>query len=139
MDTGGLGKKIAVEMQRRYSLPIVAAEKDRKFENIELLNDAMRTGRFFAKSDTRFAEDCSYVEWDRDSERLKISDRYHSDICDAVLYGFRECFHWLSTEEPKKIEYQTPEWYQREQEEMERAALNALKASQGSDDDLLIG
>jgi hypothetical protein len=127
MDTGGLGKKIAYEMQKRYSLPIQAAEKDRKFEFIELLNDAMRTESFFAKKDSSFAQDCLLVEWDRDSEKLKVSDRYHSDICDAVLYAFRECLHWLSTPAPEVIPYQTPEWFEREEKEMEKAAMNGLK------------
>src|SRR5271166_4286952 len=35
-DTGGLGKKITEELRKRYALPIVAAEKVRKFEYIEL-------------------------------------------------------------------------------------------------------
>jgi hypothetical protein len=84
MDTGGLGKKIAEEMRRRYTLPIVAAEKSRKFEFIELLNDAMRTGGFFAKKDSRFAQDSMLLEWDLDKttpDKKKVADGYHSDIC----------------------------------------------------------
>lgn len=84
IDTGGLGKKIAEEMRKRYALPIVAAEKSRKFEYIELLNDAMRMGRFFAKKDSRFADDCSRIKWETDlvnPEKPKISDNFHSDVC----------------------------------------------------------
>jgi hypothetical protein len=84
MDTGGLGKKIAEEMRRRYTLPIVAAEKVRKFEFIELINDAMRMGRFFAKKESRFAEDCGRLKWETDitnPEKPKISDNFHSDVC----------------------------------------------------------
>ena len=41
------------------------------------------------------------VQWDRESkirnpERPKISTTFHSDICDAVLYAWRECRHYLS-------------------------------------------
>lgn len=129
-DTGGLGKKIAHEMQKRFSLPIVAAEKDRKYEFIEILNDAMRTKSFFAKASSRFAQDCSLVEWDLDKSvngKLVISDRYHSDINDAVLYAFRESLHWLSEDAPKKIEYLSDDWHKMEVEEMERVALEALK------------
>lgn len=98
MDTGGLGKKISEELQKRYSLPITSAEKSRKFEYIEILNDAMRTGRFFAKESSAFAQDCMMVEWDKDKsngDKLVVSDKFHSDICDAVLYAFREALHWL--------------------------------------------
>jgi hypothetical protein len=130
MDTGGLGKKIAEEMRKRYSLPIVAAEKIRKFENIEILNDAMRTGRFFAKNDSRFAQDALLVEWDRDvtnPDKLKVSEGYHSDICDAVLYSYREALHWLSEDAPVKLVPQTPAWFNKQVEEMEDAARNSMK------------
>lgn len=125
MDTGGLGKKIAEELQSRYGQPIVAAEKTRKFEFIEILNDAMRTERFFAPHKSRFATDCNLVEWDRDSERLKIKDTYHSDICDATLYAFREAFHWLYEAPKKKIITGSEEWKQKQIEEMEKAAYDA--------------
>jgi len=92
MDFGGLGKKIGEEMIKRHGIPVEAAEKQRKMENIELLNDALRTGRFKAKSGSRFAQDSYLVEIDRDKstpERIKVSDRYHSDIIDSVLYAFK--------------------------------------------------
>lgn len=134
MDTGGLGKKIAEEIQRRYSIPIQAAEKSRKYEFIEILNDAMRTSRFFAQRRSRFAQDCFLVEWDKDSQELKISDNYHSDITDAVLYAFRESLHWLYEPEAPKIAPQTPEWFKRQEEEMESLALRSLQSRNQEDD-----
>ena len=44
-DTGGLGRKIAEEIQSRFRIPIVAAEKVRKSEYIELLKDAGSVSR----------------------------------------------------------------------------------------------
>lgn len=113
VDFGGLGEKIAEELRSRWGLPVEAAEKSRKAENIELLNDAMRTGRFFASRQSRFAQDCALVEWDRDKstpDRMVISDRYHSDACDMVLYGFRKALHWLSEDKPKEPAYGSREW-----------------------------
>lgn len=98
MDAGGLGAKIAEELRKRFSLPIVAAEKSRKNEYIALTNDALRNGRFMAKNTSRFAQDSMIIEWDMDkstSDRLVMKQDPHSDICDAVLYGYRECLHWL--------------------------------------------
>lgn len=81
-DTGGLGKKIAEEIANRTGIPIEAADKQRKNEHIELLNDALRTSRFFAPAESRFAQDCMLVEWDKSNpEKPKISERFHSDIC----------------------------------------------------------
>jgi phage terminase large subunit-like protein len=122
MDTGGLGKKIAEEIRRRFSIPVEAAEKSRKFEYIELLNDAMRMGHFFAKRTSVYAQDCARVKWDQDATVLKISDTYHSDICDSVLYAFRESLHWLWLPEEPVIERNTPEWLAREEERMEKQA-----------------
>lgn len=101
IDAGALGKKIQEEIHKRHSLNLVAAEKSRKIEFIELLNDDLRKGRLLAKEGSIFAEDCLLVQWDRESkiknpERPKVSKTYHSDICDAVLYAWRECQHYLS-------------------------------------------
>lgn len=98
VDTGGLGKKIAEELTARLGIPLKAAEKARKAEYIELVNDALRSGRLLVKAESRFAQDAMLVEWDRvrsTPERRVISERYHSDIGDALLYAFRESLHWL--------------------------------------------
>jgi len=107
MDTGGLGKKIAEEITKRYVLPITPAEKVRKYEYLELLDDALRTGHFKAKTTSGFAQDCLLTEWDMEKKKkgiLQISDKYHSDIIDAVLYGYREAMHWIE----KPIQPKTP-------------------------------
>jgi len=109
-DTGGLGKKIVSEWQGRFSVGIEAAEKTRKLEHVELLNDALRTGRFFAPRDGRFAADCALVEWDKSNpESWKIGTQFHSDICDAVLYAYRRALHWLHVPETPAPKRGTPE------------------------------
>lgn len=138
MDTGGLGKKIAEEITRRYQIPISAAEKSRKFEYIEILNDAMRIGQFYAKKETQFAEDCKHVEWDRDSTQLKIKDSFHSDICDSVLYGFREALHWMFEPPQEKILPKSDKWYQREVEQMEEQAEQVYRSKLPENDPLEI-
>lgn len=133
-DFGGLGKKISEEMIRRFQIPLKPAEKTRKIESIELLNDAMRRGHFKAKKNSRFASDCMLVEWDKDRsspEAKKISDHFHSDICDAVLYSFRESpsFSWRPPiVRPKPG---TPEWAKEEVTAMESAAEDYFKTLEG--------
>lgn len=105
MDAGALGKKIQEEFLQRHSLQIEAADKNRKHEFIELLNDDLRNGKFKAFSGSLFAQDALLVQWDRSErvisqQRLKISDTFHSDICDATLYAWREARHFLA-EAPK--------------------------------------
>lgn len=121
MDAGGLGKKIAEELRKRFALPIQAAEKSRKLEYLELLNDALRTGRFFAKQDSVFASDANRLQWDMDRstpDKLVISDKFHSDIIDSTLYAFRESTHWLFEPEPERAIQGIPAWYREEEDRM---------------------
>ena len=129
MDAGALGKKIQEELRFRHGLHIEAAEKSRKVEFIELLNDDLRTEKFKAFENSIFQEDCMLVQWDKDSkirnpERPKISDTYHSDICDAVLYAWRDCKHYLSEKPIDKPEPNTDDYMKelerKEAEEMQR-------------------
>ena len=121
MDTGGLGLKIAEELRKRFQLPVVAAEKTRKFEYIELLNDALRYNRFFASNKSLFANDCMLIEWDKDRmapDRLIVSNKFHSDISDAVLYSFRESLDWLSEAEAVSPIPYTDDWYKLQEDKM---------------------
>lgn len=130
IDTGGLGKKIAEELQRRHNIPLQAADKARKMENLALLDDALRTSQFMARAGGSFAQDCNMVEIDRDrstSDRLIVSDRYHSDICDAVLYAFKECSAWSFQAETPKPKPGTKEWFEQEVNRMEENEFERLK------------
>jgi hypothetical protein len=99
MDAGALGKKIQEEIRFRHSLPVEAASKERKFEFIKLLNGDLRSGKVKVRADSRFAQDCERVVWDWDDPaKPKISDRYHTDIGDAVLYAWREAKHYFEKE-----------------------------------------
>lgn len=137
MDTGGLGKKIGEELTKRFSLPITAAEKSRKFEFLELLDDALRTGYFKAKRTSSFAQDCVLTEWDMEKKRkgiLEISDKYHSDIIDATLYAYREAMHWIEKPIIPLPKVGSPEHYQRIEDEMFMQSLNSQIKK---DDDLM--
>lgn len=121
IDEGGLGKKLAEEMRRRYHIPVQPAEKQRKMENIAFLNDALRTGRFLAQKNSRFAQDSYLVEVDRDKstpDRIKVKDNYHSDIIDAVLYAFKESPAFVYQAPEPKLAKGTKEWFSKEEEDM---------------------
>lgn len=127
IDTGGLGKKIAEEMSRRHHIPVQAADKLRKMEHISFLNDALRTGRFKAKSKSKFAQDSYLVEIDRDKstpDKVKVSNSYHSDIIDAALYAFVESPAFTYTPPIEKPKYGTKEWADSEQDSMWDNAIN---------------
>ncbi len=94
IDEGGLGKKIAEEMRRQHGIPVQPADKARKQENVEFLNDALRLGRFKANKQSRFAQD-SYlvqIDWDKstaDKIVVKKQPRYHrrGTVCRQRMPG----------------------------------------------------
>lgn len=136
MDLGSIGKKAVEDFRPRFALPLEAADKHRKFEHIEILNDAMRTGKFKARAGGPFAEDASIVQWDQDAKaigEMKIAEDYHSDITDAVLYAFWCCYGYLAKPKPPpppKEEVATIERIWREQ----NRSRDPLEALLGLDD-----
>lgn len=130
MDAGALGKKIQAEIQQRHSIPLEAAEKTRKLEYIELLNDDLRTGKLKTLPGSKFEQDTYLVQWDRSTPaKPKISDTYHTDIGDAVLYAWRECKHYLFTEVVEKVSPNSTRYMElleeKEAEAMERSKRDA--------------
>lgn len=137
MDMGALGKKIGEEIIKRHQIPVEAADKVRKMENIEILNDSLRTGRFMAKSNSRFAQDSYLVEVDRDKstpERIKVSSAFHSDIIDAVLYGFKFSPAYAYTPPENKPKPGTKEWAEAQVDSMFELELEGLQKEQDYND-----
>lgn len=70
------------------------------------------------------------LEWDHDKstpERRVVSDRYHSDVCDAVLYAWRESFSYANSTPTAKPKLYSPKWYEEEAARMERDAEEHFK------------
>lgn len=122
MDAGALGKKIQEEIKFRHGINVEAAEKHRKFEFIELMNDDLRTGKLKIQKESQLAQDYNLIQWDRRTPgKLKISDTFHSDIADAALYAWREARHYAYEMAPKKLDPYSDEYMERlEQEEAEQ-------------------
>lgn len=121
IDAGGLGKKLAEELRRQHQLPVEDADKTRKQETVEFLNDALRTGKFKARARSVFAQD-SYlvqIDWEKSTPNKVVIKRYpHSDIIDAVLYAFKQspAFSYVKPKDEPK--YGTKEWAERQSDRM---------------------
>lgn len=137
IDQGGLGKKLAEEMRRRHGIPVQAADKARKMENIAFMNDALRTGRLKAKQESKFAQDTFLVEIDKQKstpDKIKVSDKYHSDIIDAVLYAFRESPAYTYQAPARKPVPGSQEWLDAQDNEMfEREMQGFLKEKENKE------
>lgn len=134
MDEGGLGKKLAEEVRRRHAINVEPADKMRKQENVELLNDSLRLGKFKAKSASRFAQD-SYlvqIDWDKSTpNRVVVKKKPHSDIIDAVLYAFKESYAFShSPSPPPGPKWGTKEWADAQTNEMFEKELEGAQKEQ---------
>lgn len=133
-DPGGGGKKLIESLRPRYLIPMETADKQGKIANYGLLNNALRTGRFFAKKDSRFAQDCNLLEKDRDkSTPDKTVVKGHSDIVDAVLYAFKESPAYAFRPEPEPPKKGTPEWNQAQDDAMRTRLYQQIKAEQDAE------
>lgn len=109
-DPGGGGKKLIESLRLRYTVPMEAADKLGKIANYGLLNNALRTSRFYARSDSRFAQDCNLLERDRDkSTPEKTVVKGHSDSVDSALYAFKESPAYAFTPPIRRPAAGTPE------------------------------
>lgn len=130
-DPGGGGKKLIESLRLRYPIPMNAAEKTEKIANYGLLNNALRTGRFYAKRDSRFAQDCNLLEKDKDrSTPDKTVVKGHSDAVDSALYAFRESPAYGYTPPVTPPKAGTPEWAQAEEDRMREALYKQIKEEQ---------
>lgn len=106
IDAGALGKKVQEELNFRYSFDLQAAEKDRKFEFIEFLNDALLKGHIKIKSGSELAYEMKLLTKDEEkfSKGILAEDkRYENHLCDAFLYCWRFCWNFRYTDPlPKK-------------------------------------
>ncbi len=131
IDEGGLGKKLAEEMRRRHHIPVQPADKARKQENVEFLNDALRLGEFKAKSTSRFAKD-SYlvqIDWDKSTpQKIVVKKKPHSDIIDAVLYAFKESPAFTYRKPEAEAAEGSAEWNRKQQDKMFEAEMEGMKA-----------
>lgn len=138
VDQGGLGKKIAEEMRRRHKIPVIAAEKNRKFEHITFLNDALRTGNFMAKRNSRFAQDSYMVEVDHEKttpDKIVVKQNFHSDIIDSVIYAYVASPSFGYEKPIKKPKVGTKEWFASEEKDMFDQNLEKLKHQQALEKD----
>lgn len=146
IDQGGLGLKIAEEIRRRHHIPVIGAEKQRKQETVEFLNDHLRLGTFKAKKTSQFAKD-SYlvqIDWDKTTpDKIVVKKQPHSDIIDAVIYAFKESPAYTYSAPPApKAAWGSKEWADAQASQMEDAAMEHFTALQDaantpSDDDYI--
>jgi len=134
-DPGGGGKKLIESLRHRYPIPMEPADKLGKIANYGLLNNALRTARFFAKRDSRFAQDCNILEKDRDkSTPDRTVVKGHSDAVDSALYAFKESPAYSYTPPKPKPVKGTPEFDKAFAQEIEDYNMDRIRRERENKD-----
>lgn len=135
----GSSLKIAEELATRYSLSVEPAERHRKVEYIQFLNDDLIKGKFKIHSSCQWAlNDIVKVMWDRDKStnaKKVISEDFHSDIMDAVLYAHRHSLHYASRELSKPPTFGSREFYEVLEEQMLEHLENIIQRGHNYEDE----
>ncbi len=115
-DSGGLGKMILQEMNVRYGLSILPAEKKDKFDFIEHFNSDMLMGRIKVPEGCAIVQEWVTLPWDED--RRHEDPGFPNHLADAALYAWRDSKHFAGKLAAPATPVGSPEWYrQREREE----------------------
>lgn len=123
-DTGGGGRMYVEEVMSRYGRVFTPAKKTEKYEHVRLFNDALRSGQIKVQRGSPLEQELATLpiepDWmpfvdgvkpgDEAPDRFPKEDsRYPNHCCDASLYSFRSCFHYLHTDAVKEPEPGTDE------------------------------
>jgi hypothetical protein len=119
-DVGGQGKAFEAEWRARYDLPIEAAEKTNRLGFINLMNGDLERGavRIVRGPGTQcLIDELLTLIWD---DELHTRTRHGAEdhATDAMLYGWRGCYHYASRE--RKPEVGLDERWRRKAERIQR-------------------
>ncbi len=145
-DTGALGKGYAEEFRRIHQIPIEAAEKTRKFEFVELLNDDFRRKKAIVvdgQDDNECVGADAYIEEARacrrekdERGRLRSDPRDDDHALDAGLYIHRDAYHYLHVPTPPKPKPGTPEYRSAEEKCIQKWVFAEVERNKRKDDDV---
>lgn len=109
-DTGGLGKSIAAELVKRYGIAVKPAEKKEKLAAQQLLNGDFIDGKLYVLETLEdLIHQYSILTYgDNGMEDSSIPN----DLCDAVLYAYREAHHYSYKPKQPKISRDSDEFMQ---------------------------
>ena len=132
-DSGGLGKMIVEELNKRYELNVWPAEKSKKLDHITLINSDFQTGRLLIEespSTEPLRDELTLLEWnlaEKEKGRFIERDDLENHCSDAMLYGWRECMHYLHRESNPVPESGSPEYFRKFEKELEAECLKSVE------------
>ncbi len=132
-DKGSLGGVLYLqELQSRFGLSIVEAEKREKFDHIELLNSDFYADRIKVIYKSDLDHELCGLQWDLSREsktrltrtgKLKEDPSCANHLTDAFLYLWRYCYHYWAVAAEVGLKIGTTEWWR----DQERKSIEKLR------------
>lgn len=127
VDAGALGKAI-VENFQSHGLVCEAADKTKKAAYVELLNGELISGKLKIQKGLKVCDEMRLLQWDPDRPG-KEDERFANNCCDAALYAFRKCYHWLSPDPVQLPAAGSQEAYAQESARMMERRMRDIRKS----------
>jgi hypothetical protein len=131
-DAGGGGKPAVMGWSKkwveRYQMPITEATKQNKAMAIKQVNNDLRGGKLKLRDGSPLIAEMLVHRWapQRSATGKMVEDPSTANhCCDAALYAHRESYHHRFREQVLQPEAGSAEWLQREERDLEEAAISA--------------
>lgn len=128
----GANKQGVESMKSRALIPFEYAEKHDKVTFIEIMNGDFVQEKIKIQHDLKnLIKELSELVWKTNGGKIvypkKEDPALPNHMCDALLYAWRCGFHYAYQAAPKEPEPFSPEWYKREQTNMEDRAYEQAR------------
>lgn len=148
MDVSAGGKQLIETLNKHHGLSIKDAEKQHKFDFIELQNADTRAGRIKYMANSELTQQMSLLQYDlsRGQEfsnvarkgKLAENPSQANDLCDAWLYLWRYSYHHWQSSRIAVVEPGSPEhWAQVRRNDIESLLRQRRQAQTGNPNDPL--
>jgi hypothetical protein len=128
-DSGGLGKMIIQELNIRYGLGLLPAEKKDKLDFIEHMNSDMMLGRVKVYENCPLIEEWKALPWN--DERDGENPNHANHLADACLYAWRDSKHFSGKTVLPGPEKGSAEWFLMQERLSEQRAIENWQMEQG--------
>lgn len=140
MDLGAQGKMIGAEIQRRFKIPVLAAEKTGKAGFIEIFNSELLQGvvKLVDGHTENLQEEWMNLIWDTETEQRTEDKRYPNHCSDAALYLARHCYNYAWEHRPEVVargsEREMDLYWEKETEKMESLKWDEKRRKRDEDE-----
>ena len=112
----GANKQGVESMRQRSTIPFEYADKNSKVDFIEMMNADLIQGKIKVHATHKsLIEEWSTLVWKTDGEKIVLPKKEHpglpNHLTDAMLYAWRNGYHYQSAPVEKKVVVGTREWH----------------------------